>query len=69
MFKVEQVFFIQKTMPLLPQNGTLGMQRAAHLLRRATFGATKAQIDSYAGLSRKQSHNYLPQIYRLLLHL
>ncbi len=42
-------------MPLLPQNGTLGIQRAAHLLRRATFGATKAQVDYYAGLSAAQA--------------
>lgn len=42
-------------MPLLPQNGTLGLQRAAHLLRRATFGATKNQMDIFAGLTPAQA--------------
>lgn len=34
-------------MPLAPLSGTLTQKQAAHLLRRATFGATKQQIDSY----------------------
>ncbi|MEO1654119.1 MAG: DUF1800 family protein, partial [Bacteroidota bacterium] len=38
-------------MPLTPLNGTLGKKRAAHLLRRATFGPTKAQIDEFANLT------------------
>ncbi len=38
-------------MALAPFSGNLGIKNAAHLLRRATFGATKATIDSYAGLS------------------
>ncbi len=59
MFKRIEIFFTQKPMPLLPQNGTLGLQRAAHLLQRATFGATKAQIDYMAGLSAGQAVNLL----------
>ncbi|MBL0743799.1 DUF1800 domain-containing protein [Chryseolinea lacunae] len=35
-------------MPLLPLNVALDVKRAAHLLRRATFGATKDQIDVFA---------------------
>jgi uncharacterized protein (DUF1800 family) len=35
-------------MPLPELTGTLGLKRAAHLLRRATFGATKQQIDEFA---------------------
>lgn len=38
-------------MPLTPLNGTLGKKRAAHLLRRATFGPTKSQIDEFANLT------------------
>lgn len=38
-------------MPLPEYTGTLGLKRAAHLLRRATFGATKQQIDSFASLT------------------
>lgn len=38
-------------MPLTPFSGTLGHKRAAHLLRRATFGPTIAQIDLYAGMT------------------
>src|SRR6478609_5430826 len=36
-------------MPLPEYSGTLGLKRAAHLLRRATFGATKQQIATFAG--------------------
>lgn len=46
-------------MPLPELAGTLGLKRAAHLLRRATFGATKAQIDSYATLTPAQAINAL----------
>jgi len=35
---------------ILPANGTLTRRQAAHLLRRATFGATKQQIDQFTGL-------------------
>ena len=42
-------------MPLPEYSGTLGMKRAAHLLRRATFGATKQQIDSFAALTPAQA--------------
>lgn len=38
-------------MPLPEVDGQLGLKRAAHLLRRATFGATKSQIDVYADLT------------------
>jgi uncharacterized protein (DUF1800 family) len=44
----------------LPQlSGTLGYKRAAHLLHRATFGATKEQIDSYATLNAATAVNLL----------
>ena len=46
-------------MPLTEFTGTLGLKRAAHLLRRATFGATKAQIDSFAALTPAQAINAL----------
>lgn len=36
-------------MPLTPYSGTLGKKAAAHLLRRATFGATKPEIDTFSG--------------------
>ena len=40
-------------MALLPYSGPWGWDQAAHLMRRSTFGATKAQIDAavVAGLS------------------
>jgi uncharacterized protein (DUF1800 family) len=52
-------------MPLAEYGGTLGVKRAAHLLRRATFGATKAQIDVFAQLTPAQAiqrlfHQTLP---------
>ncbi|HEX5172052.1 MAG TPA: DUF1800 family protein [Cyclobacteriaceae bacterium] len=46
-------------MPLPEYAGTLGVKRAAHLLRRATFGATKQQIDSFAALTPTQAINQL----------
>lgn len=48
-------------MPLPEFFGTLGVKRAAHLLRRATFGATKAQIDAFASLNPGQA---IQQLYR-----
>jgi uncharacterized protein (DUF1800 family) len=42
-------------MPLTPLSDTLGTKRAAHLLRRATFGATRDEIDSYATLSAQEA--------------
>lgn len=42
-------------MPLPEFSGTLGLKRAAHLLRRATFGATKQQIDAFASLTPAQA--------------
>ncbi|MFZ6014282.1 MAG: DUF1800 domain-containing protein [Bacteroidota bacterium] len=48
-------------MPLPEYAGTLGLKRAAHLLRRATFGATKAQIDSFASLTPAQA---ITQLFR-----
>ena len=38
-------------MALPEYSGTLELKRAAHLLRRATFGATKQQIDAFAALT------------------
>lgn len=38
-------------MPLSEFTGTLGYKRAAHLLRRASFGPTKAEIDNFATLT------------------
>lgn len=34
-----------------PISGTLGKEKAAHLLRRLTFGATRKEVDSFAGKS------------------
>jgi len=51
-------------MPLPEYNGTLGMKRAAHLLRRATFGATKQQIDTFAALTPAQA---ITALYRQAL--
>ncbi|MEP2771896.1 MAG: DUF1800 family protein [Fulvivirga sp.] len=42
-------------MPITPLTGTLGIKRAAHLLRRATFGGTKADIDTFAGLTAAEA--------------
>jgi len=42
-------------MPLPLFTGTLGTKRAAHLLRRASFGPTKEQIDSFATLTADQA--------------
>ncbi|HEY0653521.1 MAG TPA: DUF1800 family protein [Chryseosolibacter sp.] len=51
-------------MPLPEYNGTLGLKRAAHLLRRATFGATKAQIDQFAALTPAAA---ISQLFRTTL--
>lgn len=42
-------------MPLTPFPGQLGVKRAAHLLRRATFGPTIAQIDTYSAFTAAQA--------------
>ena len=42
-------------MPLTPYTGPLNRKQAAHLLRRATFGATKADIDEFEGLNVSQA--------------
>jgi uncharacterized protein (DUF1800 family) len=42
-------------MPLPQLAGTLGAKRAAHLLRRASFGPTKDQIDSFGSLTASQA--------------
>ena len=42
-------------MALPEYSGPLEIKRAAHLLRRATFGATKPQIDSFAGLTPQEA--------------
>jgi uncharacterized protein (DUF1800 family) len=49
-------------MPLTPFTGILGKKRAAHLLRRATFGPTKAQIDAFANLTANQAIAQLFQV-------
>ena len=51
-------------MPLVEFSGTLGNKRAAHLLRRATFGPTKQQIDSFASLTPAQA---ITQLFRQAL--
>ena len=51
-------------MPLPEYSGTLGLKRAAHLLRRATFGATKQQIDAFAALTPAQA---ITALYRQAL--
>ncbi len=48
-------------MPLTEFTGILGLKRAAHLLRRATFGATKQQIDAFAALTPAQA---IEQLFR-----
>jgi uncharacterized protein (DUF1800 family) len=46
----------------LPElSGTLGLKRAAHLLRRATFGATRQQLDAFALLTPTQA---VTQLFR-----
>lgn len=52
-------------MPLPELSGTLGVRNAAHLLRRATFGATKDELDAFAALTAAQAidalfHQMLP---------
>src|SRR5690606_34652762 len=42
-------------MPLPEYSGPLGLKRAAHLLRRATFGSTRQDIDSLAPLTPAQA--------------
>lgn len=46
-------------MPLPEYSGPLGLKRAAHLLRRATFGATRQDIDSFAALTPAQATSQL----------
>lgn len=45
--------------PLDPKQGPLGRQLAAHLLRRATFGPSKAEIDQFSTLSAQQALDIL----------
>lgn len=42
-------------MPLPEYSGILETKRATHLLRRATFGPTKAQIDTFAALTPQEA--------------
>ncbi len=51
-------------MPLPEFTGALGVKRAAHLLRRATFGATKQQIDTFATYTPVQA---ITQLFRQAL--
>lgn len=46
-------------MALAPHSGVLGIRKAAHLLRRATFGPDKAAIDSFASKTALQAYNIL----------
>ena len=46
-------------MPLTPFSGVLGPTRAAHLLRRATFGSTPALINQLAALTPTQAISLL----------
>ena len=46
-------------MPLALYSGILGKKASAHLLRRATFGATKPDIDTFAGYTATQALNEL----------
>jgi uncharacterized protein (DUF1800 family) len=48
-------------MPLQDFTGVLGHKRAAHLLRRATFGANKTLIDHFATLTAQQA---VTQLFR-----
>jgi len=48
-------------MPLPPLPGTLGYKRAAHLLRRATFGPSKDEIDSFSTLTATEAVTQLFQ--------
>jgi uncharacterized protein (DUF1800 family) len=53
-------------MPLAEFTDKLGVKRAAHLLRRATFGATKSQIATFAELTPAEAiqqlfHQTLPE--------
>ena len=52
-------YYRNTPMPLSEFTGILGIKRAAHLLRRATFGATKSQIDAFALLTPTQAINQL----------
>ena len=46
-------------MPLAAYTGVLGPSRAAHLLRRATFGPTIEQIEQFAALTAPQANTLL----------
>jgi uncharacterized protein (DUF1800 family) len=48
-------------MPLAAYSGTLGRKAAAHLLRRATFGPTKSDIDTFAAYTPATALNVLFQ--------
>lgn len=40
---------------LAPHSGNLGTRLAAHLLRRLTFGFTRADVDAFAGMTANQA--------------
>ncbi len=42
-----------------PLTGPLGLERAAHLLRRTTMGVTRAEIDTFAAMTATQAVNAL----------
>lgn len=49
-------------MPLVSHSGVLGKKAAAHLLRRATFGPNKQEIDYFSGLTAAQAIAELFQV-------
>jgi hypothetical protein len=56
---------------LTPITGTLGVQNAAHLLRRATFGPRLQDIQAFSNLTAAAAFNQLiqpqlPPIYPLI---
>ncbi|HEY3403463.1 MAG TPA: DUF1800 family protein [Ohtaekwangia sp.] len=53
-------------MPLTDYTGALGVKRAAHLLRRATFGATKQKIDQFAAYTPDQA---ITELFRQTLDM
>lgn len=53
---------------LAPYTGTLGIRLAKHLLRRATFGANRQEIDSFAGLTADQAVDQLMTLPVLPAH-
>ncbi|RMG21196.1 MAG: DUF1800 family protein [Bacteroidetes bacterium] len=53
---------------LAPKSGVLGKRLAAHLLRRATFGPTRAEIDEFAAMTPQQALDQLLRFPPLPAH-